>query len=61
VSFNIGDTVGYKSYLDAPEFTAVGKVREIWPDGIPSCREPMLLIDGKAGCVLQSHCTRLIP
>ncbi|HBH96357.1 MAG TPA: hypothetical protein DDX89_01005 [Candidatus Omnitrophica bacterium] len=31
------------------------------PDGIPSCREPMLLIDGKAGCVLQSHCTRLIP
>lgn len=61
MNFQIGDLAGYKSILTQAEFSHVGKVRDIWPDGIPSCREPMLLLEGKAGCLLASHCTRLVP
>lgn len=31
-------------------------VREVLPEGIPSCREPMLMLEGKPGVVLAAHC-----
>lgn len=57
--FVVGDKVGYKSVIADEEFQHVGKVRSVHQDGIPSCNEPMLMIDGKGGVVLASHCTLL--
>ena len=53
----IGDLVGYKSLLGDKDFQHVGRVHTILPDGIPSCREPLVMLDGKSGVVLASHCT----
>lgn len=55
--FMIDDEVGYKSSLKDSEFQHVGKVRSVHPNGIPSNNEPMLMIAGKSGVVLASHCT----
>lgn len=55
--FMINDEVGYKSSLKDTEFQHVGKVRSVHPEGIPSSNEPMLMIEGKSGVVLASHCT----
>ena len=52
----IGDKVGYVSVIGDQKFQHVGKVYDIWENGIPSCKEPMVKIEGKAGCVLMSHC-----
>jgi hypothetical protein len=57
MSFRIGDLVGYKSTLRDQEFHHIGKVREVLLDGIPLCQEPMVMLEGKAGVVLASHCT----
>ncbi len=57
--FTINDEVGYKSVKDDAEFQHQGLVIEVYPDGIPSCKEPMLKIAGKSGVVLASHCTLL--
>lgn len=51
-----GDLVGYVSVVGDKTFQHCGRVRELWPEGIPSVREPMLKIEGKAGVVLESHC-----
>jgi len=59
--FGIGDAVGYKSVKTDAAFQHVGKVYDVWPDGIPSCGEPMLKIEGKSGCVLASHCVLISP
>lgn len=59
MEFKEGDLVGYKSVLEDSEFQHVGKVRSVHPNGIPSCREPMVMLEGKAGVVLASHCTRI--
>ena len=59
MNFKIGDKVGYVSVLGDSEFQHVGKVYDIWEEGIPSCREPMLKIEGKSGCVLATHCIHL--
>ena len=56
----IGDKVGYKSTLRDEEFQHVGVVIEELPQGIYSCRMPMVKIEGKAGYVLASHC-ELVP
>ena len=55
----VGDLVGYVSVIGDKTYQHIGKVYELWPEGIPSCREPMLKIEGKAGVVLVSHCTKL--
>lgn len=31
-------------------------VTSVHPNGIPSCREPMLMLEGKPGVVLAAHC-----
>jgi hypothetical protein len=31
-------------------------VTDVYQNGIPSCREPMVKLDNKAGVVLASHC-----
>ncbi len=54
-----GDRVGYRTILDEPAFDLVGKVIAVYPDGIPSCRRPMVKIEGKSGVVLESHCTEV--
>lgn len=55
--FQINDEVGYKSSLKDTEFQHVGKIRSVHPEGIPSSNEPMVMIEGKSGVVLASHCT----
>lgn len=57
--FVINDRVGYKSVKSDTEFQHEGVVLGVYPDGIPSCKEPMLKIEGKSGTVLASHCTLL--
>ena len=59
MNFAVGDRVGYLSVLGDSEFQHVGEVYELWPDGIPSCREPMLKSEGKAGVVLAEHCVKI--
>ena len=54
-----GDTVGYREVLDQPEFDLISRVLVVYPDGIPSCPEPLVKIEGKAGVVLERHCTTL--
>lgn len=55
--FVINDLVGYKSSLKDTDFQHQGIVTGVYPQGIPSCQEPMLQIEGKSGTVLASHCT----
>jgi hypothetical protein len=55
--FMVNDEVGYKSSLKDEEYQHVGKVHSVHPGGIPSSDEPMLMIEGKSGVVLASHCT----
>lgn len=55
--FKINDKVGYKSSLKDMEFQHVGKIRSVHPGGIPSSDQPMVMIEGKSGTVLASHCT----
>lgn len=54
--FSVGDKVGYRSLIGDQHFQHIGEVYDIWENGIPSCPQPMLKIEGKSGCVLQSHC-----
>ena len=58
-AMKIGQNVGYLSVHGDNEFQHVGRVVEVHPDGIPSCQEPMVKLEGKAGVVLWSHCIRL--
>jgi hypothetical protein len=57
--FKVGDVVGYKSCLEDPEFTHVGRVYDVWIDGIPSDRRPLIKIEGKAGVIDPDHCTKI--
>lgn len=57
--FKEGDLVGYKSCLEDPEFSHVGRVREVYLDGIPSHRCPMIKLEGKAGVLDIDHCTKI--
>lgn len=59
MNFAIGDKVGYVSRLGDSEFQHVGKVRDVIPDGIPSCKKPLLMLDGKSGVVLATHCVKI--
>jgi hypothetical protein len=52
----VGDTVEYRSFKTDEKPSHVGVVYDVQPDGIPSCRMPMVKIEGKAGYVLASHC-----
>ena len=56
-----GLRVGYVSAIGDESYQHVGTVIDAYPEGIPSCREPMVKIGGKAGVVLWSHCTVLEP
>ena len=60
-SFKVGDLVGYKSMLEDQHFQHQGKVHTVLNEGIPSLPEPVVWIEGKAGCVLASHCTLIHP
>lgn len=57
----IGDFVGYRSSMQDKDFQHKGEVRSVHPDGIPSCKRPLVMLKGKAGVVLADHCTLLIP
>lgn len=56
VLFRVGDRVAYYSVIGDKEPMHVGVVHTVLPDGIPSCEKPMVMIEGKAGVVLASHC-----
>jgi hypothetical protein len=51
----VGDTVRYFPVKDRPEFSE-HVVREVFLNGMPSHRFPLLKLDGKAGVVEASHC-----
>ena len=54
----VGDSVRYYDALPSQGSTYQVDyiVDELLPNGIPSCREPMLKLRGKPGYVLESHC-----
>lgn len=54
--FKVDDLVGYKSSLGQEGFTYTGRVSSVHPDGIPSCKRPLVMLKGLAGVVLASHC-----
>lgn len=58
MEFKVGDKVKYYPVMGGPFASAhlETTVREVYPNGIPSCREPMLMLNGKAGVVLAAHC-----
>ena len=51
----IGERVFYEEVLGLSGGMYI--VREVAINGIPSCREPMVKLEGKAGFVLASHCS----
>ncbi len=61
IGVKVGDWVAYRSVLDDKKPHFIGKVRDLVPDGIPSCREPMLMLEGKSGVVLATHCLPMSP
>ena len=54
-TFKVGDTVRYYPVIGGKEST-VRVVTDVYPNGIPSCREPMVNLEGMAGVLLASHC-----
>lgn len=54
MKLKVGDGAMFKNFLGAEPVISV--VTEVYPNGIPSCREPMLKLDGHPGVVLESHC-----
>lgn len=51
----VGDLVRFYNVKTLPEFIEV-IVSGRYENGIPSCRKPMLTLDGYDGVVLESHC-----
>jgi hypothetical protein len=49
------DRVRYYSVKGVDNFSE-HKVIAVYPDGIPSCREPMVKLEGKSGLILVSNC-----
>ena len=54
--FEAGDVVDFRNIKDG-EITHTGPILQRYANGLPSCREPMIKIDGYAGLVLESHCS----
>ena len=54
--FKMGDVIDFRN-VKRGGITHTGPISGIYPEGIPSCREPMVKIDGYAGVVLESHCS----
>ncbi len=54
MQFKVGDQVEYRSVKDGPG--VLRKIRSVVPNGIPSCNRPMVMLEGVAGVVLESHC-----
>lgn len=53
----VGDLVAYRSVKTDKNPLYVARVREIWPDGIPSHPGPFVLLEGIPGARLMDHCT----
>ena len=53
IGFEVGDRVGYLSVIGDRDFACIGKVRSIHHEA------GMVMIEGKAGVVLASHCVYL--
>lgn len=51
-----GDVVRYYPIMYERMAFSDHRVVEIYPDGVPSCREPMVKLSDKSGIVLVSHC-----
>lgn len=51
----VGDYVKYFFSKEDKKFE-VRKVRSLHPEGIPSNRYPMVMLDGRSGVIDQSHC-----
>lgn len=55
MEIKVGDTVRFYP-VAGRQIHSTHTVAEVIPNGIPSCREPMLKLEGKAGVVLAAHC-----
>lgn len=58
MSFKVKDFVKYYPIKDGEAFE-IRQVRSVHPDGIPSYQYPMLMLEGRAGVVVESHCELL--
>lgn len=58
MELSVGDLVQYRSVRHQAAYTE-HIVEDVYPEGIPSCREPMVKLKGKSGVVLASHCVRV--
>ena len=56
MTIKVGDVVDYYSVVGDTEPYLRAKVWQVLPEGIPSCRKPILWLEGKGGCFLASHC-----
>jgi hypothetical protein len=52
----VGDVVDYFSLKDDAEPSHRGVIECVLKEGIPSCQQFMLKVEGKPGFVLASHC-----
>jgi hypothetical protein len=55
-TFKKGDFVRYFPVMKDRSEHSDSLVDEVYENGIPSCREPMLKLKSKPGLVLASHC-----
>lgn len=55
MALKVGDKVRFYP-VAGRRIHEIRTVREVIPNGIPSCREPMVMLDGKTGVVLEAHC-----
>ena len=59
--FKIGDSVRYFPVMrDRTEFLDT-TVHDVFPEGIPSLRVPLLMLEGKSGVIMAAHCEKLLP
>lgn len=54
--FEVGQRVRFYP-IAGRKIHSIHTVTEVFLNGIPSCREPMLKLEGKAGVVLAAHCS----
>lgn len=59
MELKIGQKVAYFPLRESVKHT-LHVVTAVYPKGIPSCKEPMVMLEGKSGVILASHCKAIV-